>query len=156
MVIFLIECPVWAIWSFNGLREYSLLFALSYGLFRLRLLRLWSIVMNNHRLELYHTLIIKVHASAMDNEKTDRTFCKNLRWHHVVFFFKENDWNLRKKHYLNCIVVRRVFSATNFYLLGDYSLGWTAKNRGFKSQHAWQDIYKAPSLQTGLKRRVFA
>ena len=69
--------------------------SISYGLFRLRkkvrLLRLRSIVMNNHRLEFYHTLVIKVHASAMDNEKTDRTFCKNLRCHHVVFFKKEND-----------------------------------------------------------------
>lgn len=81
--------------------------SISYGLFRLRkkvrLLRLRSIVMNNHRLEFYHTLVIKVHASAMDNEKNDRTFCKNLRCHHVFFLRKMTEIYDRSAKLYSCM-----------------------------------------------------
>ena len=140
---FLIECPVWAIWSFNALREYRLLSAL-YGLFRLRkkvrLLRLRSIVMNNHRLEFYHTLVIKVHASAMDNEKNWQNiyFCKNLRCHRVVFF--KGKWLKSTKEALNSIVVRRVFSAPLLLALKWLFIGMDSQKPRFQIT-AWVTGY---------------
>lgn len=88
---FLIECPVWAIWSFNALREYRLLSAL----YHMGFLDYVKKYVCSDCEALWWTIIdwsftilwsLKYTLPQWIMKKTDRTFCKNLRCHHSVFF----------------------------------------------------------------------